>query len=409
MGINVHPSTRDTSVSVKTQEVSNVHWPAYSAGEVNDTLSSTSALDNGNTYTSDWVQCDQYESLVISVTTDQNGTFTVQYSPDGVNVDSMLTRYYRTNQFNVPHVFKNARKYCRVTFTNDSGSNQTYLRLQVILGTRGPLNIPVDATMAQDYDAQAVRPTDFHTEVALGRRQGATTWNKFGYNDNIDTATDPSIVAEFGGGVAGFNYLTAGETMTIVSASTADDVGSTGATQTIVWGVDENWDEQIEVVSMDGTTPVVTTSQWIGINRISVYTAGSGKKNAGKITATATSSGYTLATMPAGEGTTQQMLFYVPVSHQYLASWLYWNVGKVGGASPQVTIKGLVYSDIAGAEYEIYRDTIDSADNQHMEVSPPVPFVVGEKSILWFTAETDTSNTLIRGRMSGELFRDPDG
>lgn len=40
--------------------------------------------------------------------------------------------------------------------------------------------------------------------------------------------------------------------------------------------------------------------------------------------------------------------------------------------------------------------------------TPPTPFVIGEKSILWFTAETDQNNTTVSGRFSGELFRDVD-
>ena len=79
-----------------------------------------------------------------------------------------------------------------------------------------------------------------------------------------------------------------------------------------------------------------------------------------------------------------------------------------GGSSPEVTLKGWVYSDVATAEFEIYRDGIDVSDTQHIELTPPTPFVIGEKSILWFTAETDTNSTAVRGRFSGELIRDAD-
>lgn len=37
-----------------------------------------------------------------------------------------------------------------------------------------------------------------------------------------------------------------------------------------------------------------------------------------------------------------------------------------------------------------------------------IPFPVGEKSILFFNAQTDKDNTSISGRFSGELFRDAD-
>ena len=44
----------------------------------------------------------------------------------------------------------------------------------------------------------------------------------------------------------------------------------------------------------------------------------------------------------------------------------------------------------------------------NLAVHPPTPFPIGEKSILWFAAETDKDNTSITGRFSGELHRDKD-
>lgn len=368
--------------------------------------SSTSVINTGNNFTGTWEDVTVYDSVVVAVKTDQNGYFEVQFSPDGVNQDSTLTRYYRTTQIEAPHRFTITRQYFRVVFYNNSGTNQTEFRLQTTLGMKSNLNAPIDSTLSQDFDSIAVRPTDFHTETALNRRQGAETWNKFGYNDDIDTAS-AEVIAEFGGT---FQYLTSGETIDIVSSS-ANDTNSagTGARQLIIWGVDENWEYQLEVVNLNGTTTVTTTSQWIGINRVSIFLAGSGAKNDGVITITANTSSYNMASMPAGQGTTQQLIFYVPVSYQFLAEWLYFNAIKTsGGSSPEVTLFGHVYSDVAQAEFEVYRDSLDVADTQHIQLSPPTPFVIGEKSILWFTADTDTNNTAVRGRFSGELIRDAD-
>lgn len=376
-----------------------------------DSNSSTTALNNGEVFTGAWQDVSSYDSVVVAVKTDQNGTYTVQFSPDGTNQDSTLTRYYRTTQIEPPHRFTITRKYCRVVFTNDSGSNQTYFRLQTSVGSKTPLNVPVDAVVSPDYDATVVRPTDYKSEVALGRRQGAELWNKFGYNNDIDTTTDPEIIASWGGT---FSYDTTGSTLTIVSTDTADNGTSsplgTGTQQVIIWGVDENWDEVIEIIALNGTTPVTTTNSFIGVNRMSVYLNGTGTSNAGTISAFTTASPTTqLAEMPAGEGTTQQLIFYVPADAQFLAEWLYFGILKVsGGNHPDVTIKGWVYSDVAKAEFEVYRDALDVQRLNHIKVEPPLPFVIGEKSIIWFTAETTLDNTAIRGRMSGILHRDVD-
>lgn len=371
--------------------------------------SSTTPLNASATFTGSWVDVSSFDSIVVAVKTDQNGTFTIQFSPDGTNADSTLTRYYRTDQIEAPHRFTITRQYARVTFTNTSASNQTYLRLQTTLGTFEALNAPIDGVMAQDFDAIATRPTEYRAEVALGRRQGATVWNKFGYNDDIDTATDPEILASWGGT---FQHLTSGETLTIASTSTADDgdPAGTGANSLVVYGVDENWDLQTEIVTLDGTTNVVTSTQWIGINRISIYLAGSGKANAGNITITATSSGYTLAQMLVGQGTSQQCVFYVPQNYQFLTDWLYTNAIKLagGGGDPEVTVKGWVFSAVSNAYYEVYRDVLDTANDNRINLNPPEYFIIGEKSILYFTGETDKDNTGVRCRFSGKLVGDVD-
>ena len=244
-------------------------------------------------------------------------------------------------------------------------------------------------------------------EVALGRRQGMAAWNKFGYNEDIDAAAQ-EVVAAFGGT---FNQkLIPGETLDI-SSSSANDTNSsgTGVRQLVIFGVDENWDEVTEVVAMNGTSAVTTTNSFVGVNRMTIFTSGSSDSNVGVITATATTSSNTMATMPAGEGTTQQMIFYVPRDHQFLATFLYLDAIKSsGGGSPEVTFYGYVYSNVVDSQFEVYRDTIDTSIGDHVNLVPGEPFVIGEKSILWFEAATSSNNTSVRGRFSGKLIRDAD-
>lgn len=368
----------------------------------------TTPLNAGDSWTGPWVDVSQYRSLTVAVKTDQDGTFAVQYSPDATNVDSTLTRYYRTGQIEAPHVFVNARKWARVTFTNTSASNQTYLRLQTMLGQSAQLNAPLDSTVAQDFDAIAVRPSDFHTEVALGRRQGATTWNKFGYNLDVDIASGDEIIASWGGT---YQFITAGETISIVSSDAADSGLSsplgTGVNSIVVYGVDASWNAQTVVYTMNGTTPVVSVESWIGINRVAVFLSGSGRTNAGTITITAGSSGHTMAQMPSGGGVSQQCIFFVPDNHQFLAEWIHFTaLRQAGGNDPKVLFLGQVYSAVNNTVQEVYRGHLDTSTSSNLDVTTPIPFPIGEKSILYFTADSDKDDTNVSGRFSGELVRD---
>jgi len=368
-------------------------------------LTTEAALATGSTWTSPWEYVADHESLVAYLKTDQDGTWSVQFSHDGVNADSTLTRYYNTTEIEAPHKFTITRPFARVTFTNDSGTDQTYMRLGTMLGNYSALNAPMDASLARDYDAIAVRPTLPHHEAGAGLRQGVTVWNKFGYNSDIDTTTDPEVIAAFGGT---YTPPTAASTLTIVSASTADDDGSTGATSIVIYGLDANRDAQTEVVTMDGQSNVVTTSTWLGINRAAVALAGTGKNNAGTITITATTGGATLATIPANQGTTQQCIYHTPRDAAAMAEELQINFNKSGGGTPTVTIKGISFSPVSNCYYEVFRYIADTSLENSVIISPKVPFVLAEQDVFYLTAETTSNDTQVNARFSLVEYKKPD-
>lgn len=376
--------------------------PVGSSSVVSTGNSTTTLLTSGSTFTGSWELAGQYNSVTVSVKTDQDGSFAVELSPDGVNVDSTLTRYYRTNQIEAPHKFTVTRNYLRVTFTNSSASDQTFLRLQTILGDKDQLNTPLDSTLAQDFDAIATRPYDYHTEVALGKRQGHTTWNKFGYNQDVDVGTE--VIASFGGA---FNPLTTATTLTIVSTSTDDDDGGTGCNSIVVYGIDSNRDSVIEVFTMNGTTNVVSTSTWLGINRVAMFLCGTDQVNQGNINITATTGGSTMAQMVANQGVTQQCIFHVPRGHQFLAEWLRINTLKQGGGNaPKVTVKFWVFSAISNGKQEVYKVDIDTSVTNDISENPLIPFPLTEQTVCWLEATTDRADTIVNARLSGELIRD---
>lgn len=368
---------------------------------------STTALNSGAVFTGGWSKVDIGSLLHVTFTSDVTHSIAIQYSVNGgTNVDSTLTRYFSPNAIFPPEIFKNERAWVRLVVTNTSASNATYMRLVSHVSDGEPfLNIPVDATMAQNYGALSTRPTGFNEEVALGRRQGWTTWNKFGYNSDVDSGA-AEVVAAFGGT---FSRMTSADTLSIVSSSANDANGGTGVNSIVIYGIDENRDEVTAVYNMNGTTPVVTTGQnWLGVNRVAIFLFGSGGTNAGNITITATTATTTQAYIPAGDGVTQQMIFHVPRDHQFLATSLFFNVNKISGASPVVTLKGLVYSAVNGGIQEVWRETIDTSVVNDINVVPTEPFPISEKSILYFTATTSNDNTIVNGRFSGKLVRDVD-
>lgn len=324
------------------------------------------------------------------------------------------------------------QRYIRLILTNSTGSSVTNAILSINAiygGAEGasvfPIEIPPSqfspAVLNQSVligkntggstfqnvtvnQAGALLVGDFNQEVARGTQTGYTLWNKFGYNSDIDSASGETIWAVGGN----FQRMTSADTLDIVSSSANDDDGGTGVNSVVIYGVDENWAAQIEVITMDGTTTVTTSNQWLGVNRVAIFLAGSGETNAGNITVTATTAATTQAYLPAGDGVTQQCIFFVPADTNFITEWVWVNCLKLtgGGGSPRVQIKMQVYSAVNNAQQEVFRAGLDTDVDNILDLNPNLPFPIGEKSIVWLEATTDQNNTEISARFSGTLIDD---
>lgn len=81
----------------------------------------------------------------------------------------------------------------------------------------------------------------------------------------------------------------AASTMTVVSTSANDVAAGTGARTVSVAGLDANYLEISETITMTGLTPVTTTKSYLRIHRLTVVTAGTSKSNEGVISISNTS------------------------------------------------------------------------------------------------------------------------
>ena len=368
---------------------------------IESTLNSTTTLlTAGSTFTGT-SELNDFDDVMVSLKTDQVGTLYMEFSPDNVNWDTSLSFKYDNTRINAPHILVKGGRYYRTRFTNDSASDQTFLRLETFYGSFRSLTAPINGTLAENYDATVVRPTDYRSEVAMNKRQGREIWNKFGYNDDVDVGTE--VLASWGGT---FTPLTTATTIGVVSSSVNDIVTTgTGVRQIVVYGIDADRNQQIEVVSMNGTTPVVTTSTWLGINRVVMFLCGSGQINDGTIDITATTGGSTMAQMPLNGGVTQQCIFHVPENYNFLTEWLVVNVLNKG-KNAELLLRMWVYSAVSNGKQEVLRLEIDtSKTTEPIQLNPNLPFPVTENTVLWLECTSDTANVSVSARFSGILER----
>lgn len=344
-------------------------------------------------------ELNDYPSVMVQVSTDQIGILYIEFSQDNVNWDTSLSFQYNTSRINPPHIFEKGQRYFRVRFTNSSVTDQTYFRLNTTYGSFEKLTAPINGTLAENFDAIVVRPTDYNSEVAMGKRQGRKTWNKWGFNDDVDTGSE-EILASWGGTV---DLPTTSETIDFVSTSVNDTSGGTGMNSVVIYGIDSNREELIEVLTLNGTTPVTSVNTFYGVNRLAPFLCGTSQQNEGTVTGTQSTSSKIIGQIPLGLCSTQQCIFYVQNNHQFLLSNVIINIIKLtgGGGQPEVTIRGYVFSPVANANIQVYKKKMDTQRENTIDDLFSQPFPITEDSILYFTAETDTNNTSVDVRFSG--------
>ena len=274
---------------------------------VSQSNNSVAALSAAATFTGGWERA-KAPSIVVAVKTDQDSTLRVDFSPDGVNLDSTLTFGLEAG-INDVHRITTTRQYFRVRVTNDSASGQTYMRLQTMQGGAVQLNSPLNGTVQQDADAAIARTITEELPIARGLFSGIFQVNKFGRNSDVDEAED---IWRGGGDYTGFPSGSA-ETLTLTSGS-----GSTDEAATVhIYGLDTNLELQDELVTLNASGVGVTVGTYKRMYRAMMVTPASGQTtNAGAITIThTTTTANVFAVVPAGVGQTEISNYTVPAGY----------------------------------------------------------------------------------------------
>lgn len=158
----------------------------------------------------------------------------------------------------------------------------------------------------------------FELQVARGQVGWHKTLFKYGYNPLIINVNE---TIWDGGGI--YSYPAAAAVMYVSSSSTADTSAGTGARTVFIQGLDANYNEIDETVTLNGQTQVATTKSFLRVYRAYVVTAGTGGTNAGSIyigTSGASSgvpTGAYYARISVGEGQTLMAVYTVPAGQTF--------------------------------------------------------------------------------------------
>lgn len=227
----------------------------------------------------------------------------------------------------------------------------------------------------------------FALQVSRGQIPGHRSVTVFGYNPDVDTSR--VTVWPY----TGILPLPAAALQMKVSSSSADDTANgTGARTVFVAGLDANYNEISEIVTLNGQTAVLTTQSFLHINNAYVATAGSGLSAAGDIyfgegtvTAGVPATVYDLIKFDYNQRITGS--YTVPAGYTGYISQGLFSAGQPGG-SAQVSGRLLTI----GADGIRRTAAITTVNNGAADYVFEYPLAIPEKTTLEATAQGSSNN-----------------
>jgi len=215
----------------------------------------------------------------------------------------------------------------------------------------------------------------FELQVARGHIEGHKTLFKFG---NISDVNGSLETIWSHGGL--YVYPTAAIQMKVSSSSADDTASGSGARTVFVYGLDTDYNEITEIVTLDGQTEVLTAQSFLRVSRAYVVTAGDGNTAAGTIyvgtgTVTAGVPATVYAEIALGENQTTMAVWTVPARHT-----LYMYRGFFSAASnnaAQYILGKFMVRTVGG----VFRNAADATANSNaIPYAFEIPLAIPEKT-----------------------------
>ena len=210
----------------------------------------------------------------------------------------------------------------------------------------------------------------FGLDAARGIMGNVEAVNIFGFNRAVGTSFE--TLWNNGGS---YSFLSAEQQLSVVSTDAADTM------DVLIQGLDGDYNEVTETITLDGTNAVTTTNSFLRVNNAVILSG----ENAGDITGSYTTTDVFF--IEAGIGTTQACVYTVPAGH----SLYLFRIDLTSGT-------------VTGNKYLTYRNRIDSENGRVLRVAEAtwqsgmqsfdrqVPFKISEKTDFQFEAKSSGSS-----------------
>ena len=184
----------------------------------------------------------------------------------------------------------------------------------------------------------------FNQQIAESLKIGYDTEFKFGQNALVGATEE--VIWDAGGS---YIFLTAAETMKVVSNEANDSIDGSGAHLVAIFGLNANYDETFQIISMDGVDTVQTDTAFLRVFRAVVLTSGTDSPtadaNEGTITISASSTLTLQAQINPRNGQTLMCVYTVPRGKTAYITGISFGTGE----GKECTFKGKFRNGVGGA------------------------------------------------------------
>jgi len=245
----------------------------------------------------------------------------------------------------------------------------------------------------------------FPLRVALGQVENTTAITKFGYNSAISTGTVPEDI--WGQGDV-WVAPTQARLHNIVSTDPNDANGGTGANRVLINGINSIYQQQSEIVTMNGTSNVPTVNTYLFIHRMLVLanatTPSTGGINIGTITATAQTDATVTCSIEIGYAQSQFALYQVPVGYTVFVFKVRARINNNTAASAaQVVMYAKPFNGVFNAKLNL---GLNNSGSSFVQQDYEFPLIFTEKTIIKLTCvSVSNNNTSIEGSFDFYLIK----
>lgn len=233
-------------------------------------------------------------------------------------------------------------------------------------------------------------PGPFELQVARGQIAGHSSVIIFGYNPDLDT-TEESVWPD-GGTI---QHPSSASILKVSSTSANDAQNGTGARTVTIVGLDSNYIEQTEVVTLNGQSAVNTVNSYLYINQFYVNTVGTGEANEGTINI---GTGVVTVGVPAvlydliapSFNTRTTAHYCVPAGYTgYLVQGLF----SAGQASGTTAVTGFLKQ--YGTDGVLKVGAVTTVNNSAADYIFEIPYVIPEKNCVGASAIGAAANNAV--------------